>query len=335
MNSIGILGAGTWGLALAKMLAETGKEVVVWSALEGEIEELKKTGRCSKLSDIVLPQNIQYTNSIEEVCANKDIIMFAVPSIFIRETSRKVKDYIKEDQIIVDVSKGIEADTFYTLTEVIADELKGKRVHLVTLSGPTHAEEVVRGLPTTIVAASHEHEVAESVQAFFASPYMRVYTNGDIRGVEICGALKNIIALATGMSDGLGYGDNAKAALITRGLAEVSRLGTKLGCEPETFSGLGCMGDMIVTCTSVHSRNHKCGYLIGQGVGVADAIKQVGMVVEGINVLPVAVSMAKTYEVEMPIIEMVNSIVNDGLHPKDAVDALLDRPLKRELGSGN
>lgn len=330
-KTVGVLGAGTWGMALARMLCNTGKEVTVWSALGAEIQELKETNVHPKLPYMELPKEISYTESLEEACTDKDILLFAVPSVFVRSTAKSAKPYVKDGQIIVDVAKGIEPDTLMTLTEVIADELKNDTVHLVALSGPTHAEEVAKDMPTTIVSACEEPEIAEYVQHFFSSPFMRVYTNTDVRGIEICGALKNVIALASGISKGLGYGDNARAALITRGVAEMSRLGRKLGCSPLTFSGLAGMGDLIVTCTSEHSRNNQCGYLLGQGVEASEAVKRVGMVVEGINALPAAMEFAAKYEVDMPIVTAVNAIVNEGMKPREAVNALLNRELKTEI----
>ena len=331
MKSIAILGAGTWGIALAKMLKNTGKQVTVWSALPNEIEELKKTNIHPKLPNVKLPLGIDYTADLEDALNDKDIIMFAVPSVFVRDTAKKCKNYIKDNQIIVDVAKGIESDTLMTLTQVINDEIKNDTVKYAALSGPTHAEEVSLDMPTTIVSACSDIEVAKLVQDFFSSSFMRVYTNTDIKGIEICGALKNIIALATGISRGLGYGDNATAALITRGLAELSRLGKAVGCSPYTFSGLTGMGDLIVTCTSLHSRNNNAGFLIGQGLSVNEAVKKVGMVVEGINALPAAVKLAKNYGVDMPIIFAVNEVVNGNESPQNAVNSLLNRELKAEV----
>lgn len=331
MKSIAILGAGTWGIALAKMLKNTGKQVTVWSALPNEIEELKKTNIHPKLPNVKLPLGIDYTADLEDALNDKDIIMFAVPSVFVRDTAKKCKNYIKDNQIIVDVAKGIESDTLMTLTQVINDEIKNDTVKYAALSGPTHAEEVSLDMPTTIVSACSDIEVAKLVQDFFSSSFMRVYTNTDIKGIEICGALKNIIALATGISRGLGYGDNATAALITRGLAELSRLGKAVGCSPYTFSGLTGMGDLIVTCTSLHSRNNNAGFLIGQGFSVNEAVKKVGMVVEGVNALPAAVKLAKKYGVDMPIIFAVNEVVNGNESPQNAVNSLLNRELKAEV----
>ncbi len=330
-HRIGILGAGTWGIALARMLCHTGKFVTVWSALAEEITTLKDTHTHPKLPDTVLPKTIHYTTNLEEACTDMDILVFAVPSPYVRETAQKAKPFIPDEQVIVDVAKGIEVTNLFTLTEVIDDVLKNDTLYYVALSGPTHAEEVARDLPTVIVSACQNLEIAEYVQRSFTSPFMRVYTNTDTRGVEICGALKNVIALATGMSEGLGYGDNAKAALITRGISEVTRLGEKLGCNPDTFSGLAGLGDLVVTCTSRHSRNNRAGFLMGKGKTAAEAIEEVGMVVEGINAIPAAIRMSETYGVEMPITEAVHRIVNHGLNPLEAVNALLNRESKMEM----
>ena len=330
---VGVLGAGTWGVALARMLCNAGNSVTVWSAIEKEIDNLSMTGNHPNFLDVELPKQIAYTKDIREVCADMDIIVFAVPSPFVRTTARKAAPYIEDGQIIVDVAKGIEEDTLYTMTEIIADELKNPTVKLVALSGPTHAEEVIKDLPTTIVSASSDAETAETIQKVFTTGCMRVYTNDDVRGVELCGAVKNVIALASGVATGLGCGDNAKAALITRGIAEISRLGTAMGCREQTFGGLAGIGDLIVTATSMHSRNNRCGMLIGQGVPVEEAIKQVGMVVEGINALPAAISLAKKYDVEMPIVETVDAVVNGKVDVSMAIHTLMSRELKSELSS--
>ena len=329
MSKIGILGAGTWGIALARLLANNNNDVTVWSHNEDAIIELKKTHRHSYFLDVELPISIKYTSLIDMACIDKDIIVFAVPSIYVREVAKKANNYINSQQIIVDVAKGIEKDTLMTLSEVIKDELGNVKV--VALSGPTHAEEVIKDMPTTIVASCENIEVSKYVQGVFASNFFRVYTNKDIKGTEICGALKNIMALAAGMSDGLGYGDNAKAAIITRGLQEMKRLGTKMGCLDSTFSGLTGVGDLIVTCTSRHSRNNRCGYLIGQGNKVDEAIKEIGMVVEGLNALPAAIKLKDKYNVEMPIVSTLNEIINHGLDPKEAVNNLFRRELKSEV----
>jgi glycerol-3-phosphate dehydrogenase (NAD(P)+) len=268
---------------------------------------------------------------MEEVCRDKEILLFAVPSPFVRATARKAAPYVKDGQIIVDVAKGIEADTLFTMTQIIADELKNESVKLVALSGPTHAEEVAKDLPTTIVSACEDMAAAQRVQTVFGNTCMRVYTNDDVLGVELCGAMKNIMALASGVALGLGYGDNTKAALITRGMAEITRLGTAMGCNSQTFYGLAGIGDLIVTATSVHSRNNRCGLLLGQGVAPADAIKQVGMVVEGINALPAAMRLAEKYQVEMPLAAAVNAVVNEGADPREAVAKLMARDQTTEV----
>ena len=331
MTKIGVLGAGTWGMALARMLQLSGNEVTVWSALEREVEEFSATRRHPNLPGMEIPEGIRFTKNIEEVCRDKEILLFAVPSPFVRATARKAAPYVKDGQIIVDVAKGIEADTLFTMTQIIADELKNESVKLVALSGPTHAEEVAKDLPTTIVSACEDLTVAERVQQVFGNTCMRVYTNDDVLGVELCGAMKNIMALASGVALGLGYGDNTKAALITRGMAEITRLGLAMGCKPQTFAGLAGIGDLIVTATSVHSRNNRCGMLLGQGVPPQEAVKQVGMVVEGINALPAAMRLAQKYGVEMPLATAVNAVVNLGADPKDAVAKLMSRDQTSEV----
>lgn len=325
MTKIGILGAGTWGMALARMLCLSGHQVTVWSALEREIDEFSATRRHPNLPGMVIPEEIRFTKDMEEVCRDKEILLFAVPSPYVRSTARKAAPFVRDNQIIVDVAKGIEADTLFTMTQIIADEVKNPAVKLVALSGPTHAEEVAKDLPTTIVSACRDRAAAVRIQSEFGNTCMRVYTNEDVLGVELCGAMKNIMALASGVALGLGYGDNTKAALITRGMAEITRLGTAMGCSHKTFYGLAGIGDLIVTATSVHSRNNRCGILIGQGVSPAEAIRQVGMVVEGIYALPAAMRLAQTYQVEMPIVTAVNAVVNQGRDPRDAVAELMSR----------
>lgn len=330
MKRIGVLGAGTWGMALARVLANAGHQVTVWSALEREVEEFSATRTHPNLPGMTIPKTIQFTKDIETLCKDQSFLLFAVPSVFVRATAKKAAPFIKDDQIIIDVAKGIEPDTLFTMTQIIEDELKNPAVKLVALSGPTHAEEVAKDLPTTIVAACEDLEAAEKVQALFADTCMRVYTNDDVLGVELCGAMKNVMALAAGISTGLGFGDNAKAAIITRGIAEIARLGTAFGCKQETFGGLTGVGDLIVTATSVHSRNNRCGMLLGQGVAPEEAIRQVGMVVEGVNALPAAMKLMKKYNVEMPLAEAVNAIVNEGASAKEQVFQLMHRHQKPE-----
>ncbi|MGI6696180.1 MAG: NAD(P)H-dependent glycerol-3-phosphate dehydrogenase [Christensenellales bacterium] len=335
-SAVGILGTGTWGTALARMLAINGHQVTAWSPISAEIETLAKTRKHPKLPGVEIPASIRFTEKIEEACRDKHVVLFAVPSIFVRETAAKARPFIKDGQIIADASKGIEANTLYSLTMVIQDELshgnEPKTVRLVALSGPTHAEEVARDMPTTIVAASDDLKAAETVQDIFMNTCMRVYTNEDIRGVELCGALKNIIALACGISGGLGYGDNTRAALITRGMAEITRLGIAMGCQPRTFSSLAGIGDLIVTATSAHSRNNRAGTLMGQGASVKEAVEKVGMVVEGLNALPAAMRLAEKHQADMPIIRAVDAIVAGRVSPDDAVDALMQREKKHEFG---
>lgn len=330
MMSIGVLGAGTWGTALARILSNAGHNVTVWSALENEVVELATTRQHPNLPGMQIPEKITFTGDIQEAVSCKDILLFAVPSTFVRSTAKAAAPFIPEGQIIVDVAKGIESDTLLTMTQIIESQLPGKNPRLVAFSGPTHAEEVARDLPTTIVSASADSAAAEYVQEIFNNTCMRVYTNPDILGVELCGAAKNVIALAAGIAVGLGYGDNTKAALMTRGMAEITRLGMAMGCAPETFFGLAGIGDLIVTATSRHSRNNRCGMLLGQGVPVAEAVKQVGMVVEGLNALPALIRLKEKYSVEMPIVEAIDAVVNGSTSPADTVRMLMDRGQKSE-----
>ncbi|HIS04304.1 MAG TPA: NAD(P)-dependent glycerol-3-phosphate dehydrogenase [Candidatus Pullichristensenella avicola] len=332
MYTIGILGTGTWGTALARLLAGNGHAVTAWSALPEEVASLSETRRHPRLGDMVVPESVAFTGDIGRACAEKDMLVFAVPSPYVRATARAAAPFARERQVAVDVAKGMETDTLLTLSEVIGQEMAaaGKAPRLVALSGPTHAEEVARDLPTTIVSSSRDADAARFVQDAFMSDSLRVYTNADIRGVEVAGALKNVIALAAGIAGGLGYGDNARAAIITRGIAEMARLGAAMGCERETFSGLTGLGDLVVTCTSMHSRNNRCGMLIGGGMAPADAVREVGMVVEGLNALPAALALGKKYGVELPIIEGVDAIVRRGASPRAVVESLMRREKKPE-----
>ena len=333
MKSIGVLGAGTWGMALAKVLANAGNAVTVWSAIEKEIDEFSVTRKHPNLPGMEIPASIAFTKDMQTVCTGQDFLLFAVPSVFVRSTARKAAPYVADGQIIIDVAKGIENDTLFTMTQIIEDEMKNHGVKLVALSGPTHAEEVALDMPTTIVSASFDADAAEQVQELFTGTCLRVYTNTDVLGVELSGAMKNVIALASGISAGLGCGDNTKAALITRGIAEISRLGVAMGCNEQTFGGLAGIGDLIVTATSIHSRNNRCGMLLGQGVPAQEAIRQVGMVVEGINALPAAMQLKERYHVEMPIVETVNAIVHGEAAPAEAVQRLMTRTTKAEIPS--
>ncbi len=281
MAKIGILGAGSWGIALSVLLHGNGHEITVWSIIREEVEMLQeKREHVSKLPGVKLPDDMKFTNDLEEAMAEKDVLVLAVPSPFTRSTARSMKPYLTKSQLIVNVAKGIEETTLMTLSEQIEEELPEAEV--AVLSGPSHAEEVGRGIPTTVVVGAKKKETAEYLQNIFMNQVFRVYTSPDIMGIELGGSLKNVIALAAGIADGLGYGDNTKAALITRGIAEMTRLGVKMGGKMETFAGLTGMGDLIVTCASMHSRNRRAGILIGQGKTMQEAMDEVQMVVEGV-----------------------------------------------------
>ena len=333
--NISVLGAGTWGLALARMLAVDGYKVTVWSAFKSEVEDLSLSRSHKNLPGMVIPDSIVFTDDIATACRDMAVIVFAVPSPFVRSTAAKAMPYIPDGQIIVDVAKGIEADTLFTMTEVIRDELNKDGNHsnikLVALSGPTHAEEVAKDIPTAIVSACTDMDVAKVVQEVFSNTCMRTYTNVDVLGVELCGALKNIIALASGVVDGMGFGDNTRAALITRGIGEIRSLGISMGANIQTFSGLAGIGDMIVTATSNNSRNFRAGQLIGKGVPVPEAVSQIGMVVEGIHALNAAVKLSAKYHVDMPIIMAVDAVVNHGADPKQELMRLMVRPKRSEM----
>ncbi|MDD7264876.1 MAG: NAD(P)-dependent glycerol-3-phosphate dehydrogenase [Subdoligranulum sp.] len=329
MANIGVLGAGTWGTALARMLAVNGHNVTMWSALPQELIELKNTRKHKNLPGCTLPESIAYTPDIHEICQGRDILLFAVPSPYVRTTARACLPHLAPFQVIVDVAKGIEAGSLMTMSQVIQSEVDSQPglqgVRVVALSGPTHAEEVALDLPTAIVASSEDMAAAEKAQDIFMNPNFRVYTNNDVIGVELGGAVKNIIALGCGIACGLGYGDNARAALITRGAAEISRLAPVCGGSAGTIAGLAGIGDLIVTCTSVHSRNFRAGVLMGQGKTSEQAVAEVGMVVEGLNALPGVKALAAKYHVEMPIVNMVDAIVSGHVPVRDAVDKLMGR----------
>lgn len=329
MVKIGVIGAGSWGTALAVLLHKNGHEVTIWSIIKEEVDMLReKRQHESKLPGVVIPNDITITNDLKESMAEKDILVLAVPSPFTRSTCKMMKEYITPGQIVMNVAKGIEENTLFTLTDIMEEELPG--VDAAVLSGPSHAEEVGRGLPTTCVVGAHSKKTAEYLQNIFISPVFRVYTSPDMLGIELGGALKNVIALAAGTADGLGYGDNTKAALITRGIAEISRLGMKMGGKPETFFGLTGIGDLIVTCASVHSRNRKAGYLIGKGYTMQEAMDEVKMVVEGVYSAKAAMGLAKKYDIELPIIEQVNKVLFEGKNAAEAVNELMLRDKKLE-----
>ncbi len=329
---ITVLGAGTWGTALAIQLSKNGHNVTIWSAVAKEVEDLAADRKHIKnLPEAELPENIKLTSKLEEALSNYDFIVSAVASPFVRATAHRIAPIIKPGSLIVDVAKGIEESTLMTLSQVINDEIPSAVV--AVLSGPTHAEEVSRGIPTTIVAGAKSRKIAEFIQDAFMSDSFRVYTSPDVLGIEIGAALKNIIALAAGIADGLGYGDNSKAALMTRGLTEISRLGVKLGGYEETFYGLSGIGDMIVTCTSHHSRNRNAGELIGQGLTLEETLKKVGQVVEGVNCAKAAKLLAEKHKVDVPIVEQINLVLFENKPAHDAVKTLFARDKKTERDS--
>lgn len=329
MAKAGIMGAGSWGTALALLLYKNGHEVTLWSIDRKEVETLKKEREHkSKLPGVKIPEDMCITDCMEEAVSGKDFVVLAVPSPFTRSTARNMKAYVSDKQKIVNVAKGIEEATLKTLSEQIEEELP--MADVAVLSGPSHAEEVGRGLPTTCVVGARTKETAEYLQKVFMNETFRVYTSPDILGIEIGGSLKNVIALAAGIADGLGYGDNTKAALITRGIAEIGRLGIQMGGKMESFTGLTGIGDLIVTCASVHSRNRKAGYLIGQGKTMQEAMDEVQMVVEGVYSAKAAMKLAEKYKVSMPIIEQVNRVLFEGKDPAKAVHELMMRDGKIE-----
>ena len=332
MANVGIIGAGSWGTALALLLHTNGHQITVCSFRKEEAERLsKEREHKSKLPGIKLPEDMEFTGDLEKAVTGKDFIVMAVPSHAARSTARKMNPYIQDGQIIVDVAKGIEEDTLMTLSQQIEQEIP--QADVAVLSGPSHAEEVGRGLPTTVVIGAKTKKTAEYLQSMFMNEVFRVYTSPDILGMELGGSLKNVIALAAGIADGMGYGDNTKAALITRGIAEIARLGVKMGGSIESFTGLTGIGDLIVTCASVHSRNRKAGYLMGQGKSMEEAMKEVNMVVEGVYSAKAAVKLGEKYGVSLPIINKVNEVLFNGKDPKEAVNELMLRDSKAENSS--
>lgn len=324
MSKVSFLGAGSWGTALAIMLAKNGHEVTLWSAVESEVDMLvEKREHMHRLPGVKLPDSIQLTKDLKTACEGFDLIVFSVASPFVRQTAKSAAGFIKDGQKIVNVAKGIEDDTLKTLRDVILDEIP--QANVAVLSGPSHAEEVAVGVPTTVVVGSEDAETADLIQEIFMNDRFRVYTSSDIIGIELGGSLKNVIALAAGVIDGLGFGDNTRAALMTRGIAEISRLGVKMGGKMETFLGLSGIGDLIVTCTSEHSRNHTAGYLIGKGYSADAAMKEVKQVVEGVYSAKAAMALAKKYEVSMPIVEQINKVLFENQSVMDAINGLLVR----------
>lgn len=326
---IGVLGAGSWGTALAIHLNKQGHEVTLWGHSTSGVSRMKETRSIGdKLPGVLIPEEVALTDRLAEAASEKELLVFAVPSPAIRETAEKVKPYAAKGQIAVSVAKGLEERTLLRLSRVIEEELP--ECEVAVLCGPSHAEEVALGLPTALVAGAEKRSVAEKVQNAFMEERLRVYTSPDVAGMEMGGALKNVIALAAGMADGLGFGDNTKAALITRGIHEIIRLAVKLGGAAETITGLTGIGDLIVTCESRHSRNRKAGMLIGQGKSLSEALSEVGMVVEGVNTARSAKRLADQYEVSMPIISEVNEVLFSGRPAKEAVTNLMIRDKRIE-----
>ncbi|WP_105619588.1 NAD(P)H-dependent glycerol-3-phosphate dehydrogenase [Vallitalea okinawensis] len=329
MKNIAIMGSGGWGIALAILLHNNGHNVTIWSYSESECKDINENHKNTEyLPDIDIPKGVKATNDYAALLTESDIIVVAIPSSYLRQSLELFKDFIRPDQEIINVAKGLEKETLKTLSQVIEEILPNNQV--AVLSGPSHAEEVARKIPTTCAASSKSKAAAVVVQDLFMSDYFRVYTNPDLVGVELGGALKNVIALAAGASDGLGYGDNTKAALMTRGIAEISRLGIAMGADFHTFNGLSGVGDLIVTCTSMHSRNRRAGILLGKGKSLEETLDEVHMVVEGVHTAQAALAFAKEYKVEMPIVEKINQVLFEGKDAHTAVKELMLRHKKGE-----
>lgn len=329
MAKVAVIGAGSWGIALANVLHTNGNQVTVWSIVEEEIAMLKERHEhVYKLPGVALPEDMIFTADLAEAVPDQEYLILAVPSVFTRSTAKSMAPFVRAGQVIVCVAKGIEEETLMTLSDIVEQEIPAAEV--AVMCGPSHAEEVGVGLPTTVVAGAAKKKVAEGVQDIFMNEVFRVYTSPDVLGMELGGSLKNVIALAAGMADGLGYGDNTKAALITRGITEMGRLALKMGAKYETLSGLTGIGDLIVTCESKHSRNRRAGMLIGQGYTMQLAMDEVKMVVEGVYSAKAAIALAKQYGVDMPIIEAVNKVLFEDKPAKEAVTELMLRDKRAE-----
>lgn len=329
-EKIAVLGAGSWGTALSNVLGNKGHEVNLWGRNSEYIETIKCTRKNSKyLPDIELSKNIQMHTDIIQCIQECSIIVLAISSQGVRATLEKINEHVKENQIFVNVAKGIENNTLLRISEIVKSYCPDNEY--VTFSGPSHAEEVCKGIPTTIVSSSESRYAAEFVQDVFITPTLRVYTNPDVVGVELGGALKNVIALGAGISDGLGYGDNAKAALMTRGIREIARLGEAMGANTSTFAGLTGIGDLIVTCTSMHSRNRRCGIQLGNGKSLDESIASIGMVVEGVTTTKAAYGLSKEYDIEMPITSEIYKILYEDRSAKEAVSNLMLRSKTHEI----
>lgn len=329
-KSIAVIGAGSWGTALSMVLSQNEHDVHLWMRSREQFDTIQKTGQNPKyLPGIDLPGNIHYTVDLQNALEGKDLVLLSVPTQSIRSMLKQMKDIIRPEQILINVAKGLETGTKKRISEIIEEVLPEQP--FVVLSGPSHAEEASKGMPTTVVASSKRKLWAEIVQDAFSNHFFRVYTNPDVVGVELGGALKNVIAFGAGISDGLGYGDNAKAALMTRGIREIGRLGEAMGANISTFGGLTGIGDLIVTCTSMHSRNRRAGILIGKGATLEDTLEEVGMVVEGIKTTESAFELSKEYGIEMPITEQIYQVIYRNGKAEDAVKNLMSRRMKNEL----
>lgn len=329
MAKISVIGAGSWGIALAHVLEKNGHEVTIWSVIKEEIDMLKeKHEHVTKLPGVKLSDKVTFTTELKEAVCGKNLLVLAVPSVYVRSTAKSMKEFVTSGQLVVNVGKGIEESSLMILSDVIEEEIP--QANVTILSGPSHAEEVGKGIPTTCVVGAHDKKTAEYVQNIFMNEEFRIYTSPDMLGIEVGGALKNVIALAAGMADGLGYGDNTKAALITRGIAEISRLAIAMGADYKTLSGLTGIGDLIVTCASMHSRNRRAGILIGQGKTMQEAMNEVQMVVEGVYSAKAAMALAEKYQIPMPIIEQVNQVLFEDKPVRDAVSELMLRDKKAE-----
>ncbi len=327
MKTVAVIGSGSWGVALAIHLAKIGNRVNIWSFDQTEADLINNEKKCKFLPEIILPENIYCYTNFEDTLKDSSIILHVTPSKFVRNIIKQYKDLVNEQPIVM-CAKGFERETLYTLDEIIKEELPGKEY--AVLSGPSHAEEVSRGIPTAMVVASNNEKLNKKLQELFMNENMRVYTSNDVKGVELGGALKNIIAFCAGVATELGLGDNSYAALITRGLTEINRLGVELGAYKDTFYGLTGLGDLIVTCLSEHSRNRKAGRLIGAGKTIEETRKEVGMTIESIDNIEVAYELSKIHNVEMPIVNAVYDVLYNGLEPKEAVLMLMTRDKKSE-----
>lgn len=332
MKRICFLGAGSWGTALAVLCAHNGHRVTVWSAVKEETDMLReKREHVDRLPGVKLPESIVIEDDLEQACKEKDILVFSVASPYVRSTAKRVKPFVGKGQIVVNVAKGIEENTLMTLCEILEDELP--EADVAVLSGPSHAEEVSREIPTTVVVGAKTEKTAVFIQDVFMGKNFRVYVSPDMIGIEIGGALKNVIALAAGIIEGMGLGDNTKAALMTRGIAEISRLGMELGGKMESFFGLSGIGDLIVTCTSTHSRNHNCGYLLGKGKTLDEAKQEIRQVIEGVNCAKAAMALANKHHVNMPIVEQINAVLFEDKPTEQALNDLILRERVAEYQS--